>query len=109
WLQIKVRGVSFKYGDAAVLQDINLTVEQGDFTCIIGPNGSGKSTLLKNMAAILAPTGGEIILDGKELQRWSRRELARRLSMVGQGQNAGFNFVVEDVVAMGRYPYLNRF
>ncbi len=107
--QIKVHGVSFEYKDAAVLQAINLIIDQGDFTCIIGPNGSGKSTLLKNMAAILAPAGGEIILDGKELQRWSRRELARRLSMVSQGQNAGFNFVVEDVVAMGRYPYLNRF
>lgn len=108
-LQIQAKGVAFRYGASAVLQDISLTLEQGEFTCIIGPNGSGKSTLLKNLAAVLSPAEGEIFLNGKELRRWARRDLARRLSLVSQGRGAGFNFVVEDVVAMGRYPYLERF
>jgi iron complex transport system ATP-binding protein len=108
-LQIQVNGLAFRYGASPVLQDIHLSLEKGEFTCIIGPNGSGKSTLLKNLAAVLDPAEGDIILDGKELRRWTRRELAHRLSLVSQGRGAGFNFVVEDVVAMGRYPYLERF
>lgn len=108
-IQIRVSGVVFRYGASAVLQGISLSLDQGEFICIIGPNGSGKSTLLKNLAAILEPAEGEIILNGKDLRRWVRRELARRLSLVSQGRGAGFNFLVEDVVSMGRHPYLDRF
>lgn len=107
--KIQVNCVHFRYGATTVLQEIDLSLEQGEFTCIIGPNGSGKSTLLKNLAALLTPGKGEIILDGKELRRWARKEIALRLATVSQGRGAGFNFVVEDVVAMGRYPYIDRF
>ncbi len=108
-LQIEVKDLTFSYGAETVLDRINLTLGQGDYIGIIGPNGSGKSTFLKNMAAVLTPTGGEIIIDGKALPRWRRRDLARRLALVGQGSSSGFNFSVEEMVAMGRYPYLDRF
>ncbi len=108
-LHIEVKNLTFSYGPETILKGVNLSLEQGDFIGIIGPNGSGKSTFLKNMAAILTPTGGEIIIDGKALPRWRRRDLARRLAVVGQGGGAGFNFSVEEMVAMGRYPYLDRF
>lgn len=108
-LHIEVKKLTFSYGPETVLDGVSLTLGQGDFIGIIGPNGSGKSTFLKNMAAILTPTGGEIIIDGKALQNWRRRDLARRLAVVGQGAGAGFNFSVEEMVAMGRYPYLDRF
>ncbi len=106
---IEVKELNFSYGAGTVLDGINLTLEQGDFIGIIGPNGSGKSTLLKNMAAVLTPTGGEIRIDGKALSRWRRRDLARRLAVVGQESGSGFNFSVEEMVSMGRYPYLDRF
>lgn len=106
---IEVKALTFSYGAGTVLDGINLTLEQGDFFGIIGPNGSGKSTLLKNMAAVLTPTGGEISVDGKALSRWRRRDLARRLAVVGQESGSGFNFSVEEMVSMGRYPYLDRF
>ncbi|NLA26591.1 MAG: ABC transporter ATP-binding protein, partial [Firmicutes bacterium] len=108
-LNIEVKNLSFSYGPETILDGVNLTLKQGDFIGIIGPNGSGKSTLLKNMAAILTPTGGEIIIDSTELLRWRRRDLALRMAVVGQGGAAGFNFTVEEMVVMGRYPYLDRF
>jgi iron complex transport system ATP-binding protein len=108
-LQIEVKDLIFGYGGETVLDGISLTIGQGDFIGIIGPNGSGKSTFLKNLAAILTPAAGEIIIDGKALPRWRRRELARRLALVGQGAAAGFNFTVEEMVAMGRYPHVQRF
>ncbi len=108
-LQIEVKELTFSYGPERVLDGVSMTLEQGDFTGIIGPNGSGKSTLLKNMAAILTPSGGEIAIGGKALPHWRRRELALKLALVGQGGGAGFNFSVQEMVAMGRYPYLDRF
>ena len=108
-LQIEVKDLTFSYGADRVLDGVSMTLKQGDFTGIIGPNGSGKSTLLKNMAAILTPSGGEVTLGGRALPRWRRRELALQLALVGQGGGAGFNFSVQEMVAMGRYPYLDRF
>src|SRR5690554_2443689 len=108
-LHIEVKKLTFSYGPETVLDGVSLTLGQGDFIGIIGPNGSGKSTLLKNMAAVLTPDSGEIIIDGKALAHWKRRNLARRMGVVGQGGGAGFNFTVEEMVAMGRYPYLDRF
>lgn len=108
-LHVEVKNLVFSYGSETVLDGVSLSLAQGDFIGIIGPNGSGKSTLLKNMAAVLTPDSGEIIIDGKALAHWKRRNLARRMGVVGQGGGAGFNFTVEEMVAMGRYPYLDRF
>ena len=108
-VKIKVKDLFFSYGSSAILEGITLSLAEGDFAGIIGPNGSGKSTFLKTLAAVLRPRTGAIILDGADLKRWPRRELARRLAVVGQERGFGFNFLVEDVVAMGRYPYLDRF
>jgi NitT/TauT family transport system ATP-binding protein len=48
-----------------VLNDINLTVTEGEFVCLLGPSGCGKSTLLSTMAGFLSPTSGEITIDGE--------------------------------------------
>jgi|GEM_PF-4889198 len=66
-LHVEVKNLVFSYGSETVLDGVSLSLAQGDFIGIIGPNGSGKSTLLKNMAAVLTPDSGEIIIDGK---RW---------------------------------------
>lgn len=107
--KITVDNLTFKYGSSTILEEISFALKSGEFVGIVGPNGSGKSTLLKNMAALLTAARGDILLDGRSLGSWSRRELARQLALVGQGSGAGFNFLVEDVVAMGRHPYQDRF
>lgn len=102
---IKLCGVCFSYGANEVLTDISFEVECGDFVGLVGPNGSGKSTLLKNMAGVLRPFRGEIYVNHTEIRRYRRLDLARMISMVGQDQHAGFNFLVEQVVETGRFPY----
>jgi ATPase subunit of ABC transporter with duplicated ATPase domains len=61
---LAARGVSFSYGAATVLTDVELTVAAGDRTALVGPNGAGKSTLLRLLAGLEQPDSGEITVAG---------------------------------------------
>ncbi|HHX87413.1 MAG TPA: ABC transporter ATP-binding protein [Firmicutes bacterium] len=108
-VSIEVCGLCFSYDAEEVLNGVNLKVEPGEFVGIVGPNGSGKSTLLKIMAALLRPSRGSIYINQATIKEFTRLQLARLVSMVGQDQQAGFNFQVKQVVYTGRYPYQERF
>lgn len=54
-------------GDVTALKDINLTVKQGEFVCLLGPSGCGKSTLLNAVAGFQPPSAGEIVIEGKNI------------------------------------------
>ncbi len=72
---VEIEKVSVRYGEVSVLEDIDLTVEPGDFLGIIGPNGSGKTTLLRIMLGLLVPTSGQVRLFGRlpaSLKQWGR-------------------------------------
>ena len=56
-----------------VVADVSLDVAPGAFVGILGPNGSGKTTLVKLLGGLLAPTAGDVLLDGQPVARWSRR------------------------------------
>jgi len=65
--EIAINNVSFTYGSHEVLRDINITVEAGEFVCLLGPSGCGKSTLLRLLAGLSQPTSGSIALDGSRI------------------------------------------
>jgi iron complex transport system ATP-binding protein len=106
---LKIENISFRYQSEMVLNGIKLEIKENDFWGIIGPNGSGKSTLLKTMNGILRPQEGIVTLKGWEMARLTRSAIARELAAVPQDTTVGFNFSAEEVVAMGRTPYLTRF
>ena len=81
---IRVEGLSVRLGGAEVLHEVSLTVERGTFLVVIGPNGAGKSTLLRCLDGIIEPTAGRVLIDGRPLGAYRRRELARALSYVPQ-------------------------
>ncbi|NPV53273.1 MAG: ABC transporter ATP-binding protein [Firmicutes bacterium] len=97
------------YGSSIALDGITFQVERGDLVGLIGPNGSGKSTLLKAISRVLRPRLGEILLDGKNLSLFKQVDVARRMAAVAQENPVDFDFTVEDMVLMGRYPHLSRF
>ena len=71
---------------ATAVQDVSLTVSQGELTALIGHTGSGKSTLAQHMNALLAPTSGRVLLDGKDINQKgvSKKETRQRIGLVFQ-------------------------
>ena len=99
---IETKQVRYRVRGREILRGIDFHVEKGEFVGLIGPNGSGKSTFLKNIYKVLHPQSGDIFLMGGDLLAMSNREMAQRLAVMAQEQEAAFDFTVEEVVMMGR-------
>lgn len=106
---LQLRGLSMAFSTTPLFQGLDLDLKGGQFVGLIGPNGAGKTTLLKLVMGLLRPSAGQILLDGRALTDWTRRALSRQITLVPQETQLGFDFSVEEVVAMGRNPYLGRF
>lgn len=103
---LDLKDVSFAYpGSGWRLAEVSLTVSPGQIVGLIGPNGSGKSTLLKLAAGVLHPEAGRILLNKRPLYAYRRIEAARILGYLPQVSRFTFDYRVEDIVAMGRYPH----
>lgn len=105
-MELEVENLSFSYGEAPLLQDVNLSVPEGKFTVILGKNGSGKSTLLKLIAGMLTPQGGRIRIMGKDLGKIAMAERAKMVGYLSQFHQPVFPFTVEEVVLTGRASYI---
>lgn len=101
---LKVENLSYRTKHISIIEQISLEVQKGEFIGVIGPNGSGKSTLLKNIYKMLTPSSGEILLEGKSLLKMTNRQMAEKIAVVAQESEANFDFTVQEVVQMGRYP-----
>lgn len=106
---IELRSVGFGYTADRLFSDFSLAIAEHEFFGVIGPNGSGKTTLLRLLARLLVPQAGEIEITGKPLDAYSHRGLARLLGFMPQENHFAFDFSVEEVVLMGRNPFLGRF
>lgn len=106
-----VKNVSFHYpsNDRVILDDVSLSVDNGDVLSILGPNGSGKTTLLNCMADLLKPTSGEVILNGKNINSMKNREIAKIVSYVPQVHVPTFSYSVLNFVLMGRASNVDMF
>jgi iron complex transport system ATP-binding protein len=103
---LSLRGVTAGYEPRrAQVEGIDLTVGAGELVCVLGPNGAGKTTLVRIASGLLAPTAGEVRLDGTALTSLARDAIARRLAVVEQVQQLSSGFSVREVVAMGRAPH----
>jgi iron complex transport system ATP-binding protein len=88
-----------------VIENESMVAEPGKVTALVGPNGSGKSTLLKALADQLAPEDGVVRVDGSYINDLSKKEIARRLSLLSQESVSPNSITVEELVTHGRYPH----
>jgi len=85
------------FGTIRAVDGVSLTVQSGEFVALVGPSGSGKTTMLSILAALLAPTSGQVLLDGDDLSAMSDKD---RVSL--RREKIGFTFQANNLV-----PYLN--
>lgn len=88
-----------------VAEGINAHISSGELTCLLGSNGIGKSTLLRTLSAFQPKLSGEIILQDREIETYTEKELARLVSVVLTEKPDVRNMSVRDIVALGRSPY----
>lgn len=99
---LKVSDLSFYYDNEKVLNDINFTIDEGEFVILTGENGAAKSTLIKMVLGLLKPASGDVMMV-------KRNQLGEKLSLGYVPQNvnafnAGFPSTVQSLVESGRYP-----
>jgi iron complex transport system ATP-binding protein len=98
---IQTNMLTFAYRDRAVLDGVSLSIEKGEMVGIVGPNGSGKTTLLKIVSAVL-PGKGEVMLEGRDIRSYGKRELSRLFAVVPQDSHVSFPYTVAEIVLMAR-------
>jgi iron complex transport system ATP-binding protein len=101
---LEITGLCCGYGGADIISGVSLGAQAGEILCVLGPNGCGKTTLLRSIANILTYRGS-IRLDSREVRTIPRRELAKKIALMGQTSEIYFPYTVYETVAMGRYAY----
>ncbi|MFZ5871626.1 MAG: ABC transporter ATP-binding protein [Actinomycetota bacterium] len=107
--RLRAEDLTIGYGDRPVVEGLDLEVLDGGITAVIGPNGCGKSTLLRALGRLLRPQGGQVLLDGKRIDRMRSREVARVLGLLPQAPVAPEGLTVAELVGRGRHPHQSWF
>lgn len=104
---ISINHLHYTIGEKVILKDINVSFMENKIYGIIGPNGAGKSTLLKHMMRIIEPESRTIFFNDRDITQIKTKEYAKQCSFVFQENTRDVDFTVEEMIAMGRYPYLD--
>lgn len=107
---IKVVHLSKKFGDLAVLKDVNAEIHKGEIISIIGPSGTGKSTFLRCLNLLESPSGGEMYIDGISLldKHTNVPKIRQKMGMVFQSFNLYAHLSVLDNLTIGPVKLLRK-
>jgi iron complex transport system ATP-binding protein len=106
---LEIRNLETVRGGRSIFDKMGFSLRAGDMSALIGPNGVGKTTLLGIVCGLLPPDFGTVVLNGREVRNWNRKELSQTVALVPQTLHVPFPFRVEEIVAQGRVPYVGRF
>lgn len=102
---LSIKNLNYSIEGKKILKDISLEFKKNRFYGILGANGSGKSTLLDLIIGHKENETGEIQLEGKNIKKYSERELGKKISLLPQEFNSSFSYTGKEIINMGRYPY----
>lgn len=102
---IQLTNLTIGYNKKVIATDLNAELHPGKLTCLVGRNGVGKSTLLRTLAGFQPQLSGTITVDGSDLSQLTRKELARKVSVVLTSRPQMQNMSAREVIALGRSPY----
>lgn len=109
-MRLEIDGITFRYGEGpCVIDGLTLQYESPDVLCLLGSNGTGKSTLLQCIIGDFRLAGGEVRINGKDVNSYAARDLARLFAYIPQTHVPSFEYPVIDVVTMGRTSIMGRF
>lgn len=103
---ISVSEVDFGYETTPVVENISLTIYEGEYFGLLGPNGSGKTTLLKLMLGLLPPDQGTVELFGEPAETFQAGERLGYVSQDSSSVDRSIPVTVREVVRMGRFPHV---
>ncbi|MCK4311755.1 MAG: ABC transporter ATP-binding protein [Candidatus Cloacimonetes bacterium] len=103
---IEIKKITLAYQKKKVIENLSIDFQIGEFCALLGPNGAGKTTLLRSIIGYHELLKGEIFLNKVELNKWNKLDLAKQISIIPQDFQLQFDYTVEDLVLMGRFPYL---
>ena len=106
---LEIRGISTFYGYIQALREVSLEVHHGEIVSLIGANGAGKSTLLNSISGIVHPSGGEILLDSKDITGLNPEAIvALGVSQVPERRQVFSTLTVPDNLLLGAYLRLRK-
>lgn len=106
---VEIHHLHYAYAEQKVLNDIHLTIDEGEFLGIVGPNGSGKSTLIQCLLGFLKPQQGSIQVFGEPVSKLQDRLNVGYVSQKANSFNSSFPATVKEVVQSGLYGKLGLF
>jgi len=105
---LEFENVSFTYpgSDDKALNNLSLKIRPGESLALVGENGSGKTTLIKLLTKLYSPTGGRILLDGLDLEKWDVEALRQRIGVIFQDFGR-YQFSVGENIGAGDVRYID--
>ena len=101
---LELEGIHTAYGEIRILQDVSLTVGEGELVCLLGGNASGKSTTLKTIIGIVRPRAGGVYFDGEEVSgRPPSYRIGKGMAIVPENRRLFAPMTVKENLEMGAY------
>lgn len=100
---LRAEDISISYGQRDAVRRMSFEMRSGRIVALLGPNGAGKTTLIRSLNGTVQISAGRIELDGRSLDSFSRRQIARRIAVVAQENETRFPVTVLEYVLAGRF------
>lgn len=102
---ISVQNLVGGYTHSPIIKGLDFEINKGEFFALLGPNGSGKTTLFKLITGQLPRISGKVFISGKEISSLSKLEKANKMAVLTQEVQVSFDYTVEEIISLGRYPH----